>query len=161
VRGVCHYCGCRSIPLIIDFIAEHETATGLALDVVSAMDSGDLVRARTLTDDLARELRAHWQGEENGLFDVMRQSDEYSGYIATLIREHRELEALLASADLGDAGDQDQIRAAVAELTDHIRREEDGLFPASLSALDGDDWDRSIAAWQAAHPGSELTTRGS
>ncbi|AYG79405.1 hypothetical protein DWB77_01519 [Streptomyces hundungensis] len=40
----------------------------------------------------------------------------------------------------------------VGELHEHIAREEDGLFPASLTALSGDEWDRSMAAWRAAHP---------
>ncbi|WP_406309143.1 hypothetical protein [Streptomyces sp. NBC_00623] len=36
-------------------------------------------------------LRAHWRGEENVLFAVMRQDDEYTRYIEDLEREHREL----------------------------------------------------------------------
>ena len=102
-----HYCGCRQIPLIIDLIAEHEVASGLGAEAVAAMDRDDLHGARRLLDRMARELRAHWRGEENGL------------------------------------------------------QEEDGLFPASLIALDGGAWNRSIAAWQEAHPGSRLQTRGS
>ncbi|MEY9873034.1 hypothetical protein ABH931_002515 [Streptacidiphilus sp. MAP12-33] len=27
---MCHYCGCREIPLIKEFIAEHESVTALA-----------------------------------------------------------------------------------------------------------------------------------
>jgi hypothetical protein len=42
------------------------------------------------------------------------------------------------------------------DLAEHISREEDGLFPATLVTLSGDDWDTSIAAWEAAHPGQRL-----
>ncbi|MFE4254715.1 hypothetical protein ACFRU3_35535 [Streptomyces sp. NPDC056910] len=33
-----------------------------------------------------------------------------------------------------------------------VAKEEDGLCPASLTALSGDEWDVSMAAWRAAHP---------
>ncbi|MET7856158.1 hypothetical protein ABZS81_02775 [Streptomyces sp. NPDC005318] len=38
------------------------------------------------------------------------------------------------------------------ELHRHIAKEEDGLFPVSLTALTGDDWNRAMAAWRDAHP---------
>ncbi|MEU8434025.1 hypothetical protein AB0F18_14080 [Streptomyces sp. NPDC029216] len=34
----------------------------------------------------------------------------------------------------------------------HWKGEGDGLFPASLTALTGEDWNTSIKAWQSAHP---------
>ena len=41
-------------------------------------------------------------------------------------------------------------------LHHHIAKEEDGLFPASLTALDGDEWDAAMAGWRAAHPGKTM-----
>ncbi|MFE7706418.1 hypothetical protein ACFU6I_11580 [Streptomyces sp. NPDC057486] len=38
------------------------------------------------------------------------------------------------------------------ELYRHIAEEEDGLFPASLTASTGDDRNRVAAAWREAHP---------
>lgn len=125
------------------------------------MDGGDLALARTLLDEMAQELRSHWRGEENGFFQAMSRTEEYRDYIAQLILEHRELDALLTAADLSTKQDRDAVRVAVADLADHIRKEEDGLFPASLTALDGQDWNESMAAWQEAHPGSRLQTFGS
>ena len=43
-------------------------------------------------------------------------------------------------------------------IAEHISREEDGLFPATLVTLSGPQWDESIAAWEAAHPGRRLRT---
>jgi hypothetical protein len=57
---------------------------------------------------------------------------------------------------MSDPGDQQVLRAAFAELKEHISKEEDGLFPASLTALDGDDWNLSMLAWQEAHPGKAM-----
>ncbi|WP_405666737.1 hemerythrin domain-containing protein [Streptomyces sp. NBC_01166] len=149
---MCHYCGCREIPLIKEFIAEHESVTDTAGDAVRALDQGDPALAGELVARMGRELLAHWQGEEDGLFAVMGGDPEYAGYIDALVREHRELAAFLGRVDLGRAEDVVQLREAVDELHRHITKEEDGLFPASLTALSGDEWDRSMAAWRAAHP---------
>ncbi|MEU6819031.1 hemerythrin domain-containing protein [Streptomyces atriruber] len=153
---MCHYCGCREVPLIKEFIAEHERVTNAAGDAIRALDRGDTDRARVLVDEMARELDAHWRGEENGLFTVMREDPEYADYIANLELEHRELAALLPALDLSDPGDVRTLVEAVDELHRHIAKEEDGLFPASLTALDGDDWNLSMAAWREAHPTSSV-----
>jgi iron-sulfur cluster repair protein YtfE (RIC family) len=149
---MCHYCGCREIPLIKEFIAEHERVTDAAGDAVRALERGDAAAARELADVMSRELATHWQGEENGLFVVMRDDPEYTDYIDALVAEHRELAALLPALDLADPTDARRFRVAADELHRHIAKEEDGLFPASLTALSGDEWDASIAAWRAAHP---------
>ncbi|WP_328301491.1 hemerythrin domain-containing protein [Streptomyces sp. NBC_00435] len=157
---MCHYCGCREIPLIKEFIAEHETVTDAAGDALRALDSGDLPGASTLVADMTAVLLAHWKGEEDGLFAVMEQDPEYAPYIAALVGEHRELAAFLSRADLADPAYVVELRRAVDELHHHIAKEEDGLFPASLTALTGDDWDLSIKAWRTAHPGGELRPAG-
>ncbi len=153
---MCHYCGCREMPLIRDFIAEHERATNLGGDAVRALDRGELDLAGDLLRSMLGELRPHWQGEEDGLFAVLGRAEAYREHIDPLVREHRELDQLLTTVDLSLPADQDRVRAAVFELHQHIAKEEDGLFPASLTALDGEEWDASMRAWQAAHPGATM-----
>ena len=51
----------------------------------SAIDRGDLDRARHLLAEMATELAAHWQGEETGLFGVMA-GEEMFAEIAPLVR---------------------------------------------------------------------------
>ena len=153
---MCHYCGCRHVSLIRDYIAEHEHVTDRGGDAVRALDVGDVEKARRCIEEMAVLLTAHWQGEENGIFRVMQREPEFGDYIAPLVEEQRELADLLATVDVGDAIDQRRFRLAVTELHEHISKEEDGLFPASLTAMSGRDWDESIAAWHDAHPGAEL-----
>ena len=152
---MCHYCGCRQMPLIRDYVAEHERATTLGGDAARALDHLRLDEARRLLGELLEELRSHWQGEENGIFAVMSKEPEYAAYIEPLVAEHRELAALLTTVDLSDPADRERVRAAVADLDEHISKEEDGLFPASLIALNGAEWDAAMAAWLEAHPGEE------
>jgi hypothetical protein len=92
------------MPLLRDYIAEHERATNYGGEAVRPLDRGEHGRAR-------------------------------------------ELDALLESVDLSDPDDQDRLRKTVFDLHEHIAKKEDGLFPASLTALDGDAWDAAMAAW--------------
>jgi iron-sulfur cluster repair protein YtfE (RIC family) len=147
------------MPLIRDYIAEHERAVNFGGEAVRAIDRGDLARARHLLGEMATELAAHWQGEESGLFRVMAHEELYAEHIAPLVREHRELDELLATVDIAKPEGQQAIRTAVSDLYEHISKEEDGLFPASLTALDGDEWDAAIDAWHEAHPGRRMIQR--
>ncbi|MDH6247691.1 hemerythrin domain-containing protein [Mycobacterium sp. OTB74] len=147
------------MPLLRDYIAEHERALNHGGEAVRALDRGEIDSAREHLALMGDELRSHWQGEENGLFAVMRREPEYAEYIDPLVREHRELAELLDTVDLADATDQQRIRAAVEELYEHVVKEEDGLFPASLTALDGPDWDRAFDGWHGAHPGRRMLSQ--
>ena len=82
---MCQYCGCRDMPLIRDYIAEHERAINLGGDAVRAIDCGELAKAGELLGAMGAELRSHWQGEENGLFAVMGRDELYAEHIGPLI----------------------------------------------------------------------------
>lgn len=149
---MCFYCGCRDIPLIKEFIAEHETTMELAEQAAEALREGSVLRARGRLDLLARQLDAHWRGEEDGLFAAMYQDPQYTEYLDELVADHSRLRALLGEADPAVGLDRARLLAAFDELRLHIAKEEDGLFPASLTALSGEQWDASMTAWRRAHP---------
>jgi len=153
---VCQYCGCRDIPLLRDYIAEHERAINHGGAAVRAMDRGDHDQARADITAMFAELQSHWVGEETGLFAVMARDDRFAEHIHPLVREHRELAEFLKSVDVETAEDRERFRSAIDELYEHIAKEEDGLFPASLTELDGEDWDTAIDAWHRAHPGQPM-----
>ncbi|OBG85650.1 hemerythrin [Mycobacterium sp. E136] len=157
---MCQYCGCRDLPLIRDYIAEHAHVLNLGGEAVRRIDRGDLDTARRLLAEMAEALESHWRGEEEGLFKVLQGEELFAEHIEPLIREHRELADLLASVDLAREADQQAVRVAVEDLWEHTRKEEDGIFPASLTELDGEDWDAAIAAWHAAHPDREMVKWG-
>lgn len=68
---MCHCC--RRIPLIRDYIAEHERVTDLGDDAVRAPGRGDLDTAQRCLRQKAARLAVHWAGEENGRFRVMQR----------------------------------------------------------------------------------------
>ncbi|MEV0249792.1 hemerythrin domain-containing protein [Nocardia sp. NPDC050712] len=147
---MCQYCGCRDIPLIKEFIAEHEAVYNLSGEIERALERGDIAAARQQLAEIERKLREHWAGEEQGLFAVMRDDPDCADYIEALESEHREMTVAL-TADITTPAGRDQILASLATLWPHIEKEEDGLFPMSLTTLSGDQWDAAIDAWERVH----------
>ena len=153
---MCHYCGCRQIPLIRDYIAEHERVLGLGLQALDEIGRGALEDAQATVGRMRAELLAHWQGEEEGVFALMRGEELYRRHIDPLVAEHRELDALLQDLDVTEREDQVRLGHEVDELRVHISKEEDGIFPVTLVEFSGPEWDAAIDAWQRAHPGQTL-----
>jgi iron-sulfur cluster repair protein YtfE (RIC family) len=153
---VCHYCGCRQIPLIRDYIAEHEHVLDLGERALEEMGRGALDDAQSTVDQMRAELRSHWQGEEDGVFALMRGDELYREHIDPLIAEHRELDELLRTMDVRDEHQLAVLQEQVAELRVHISKEEDGIFPVTLVEFSGPEWDVAIDAWHRAHPGQQL-----
>jgi hypothetical protein len=74
------------MPLIRDYVAEHERASDLGDQAIRAIRQGDLGAAREFIEVMARELERHWKGEENGIFRVMAAHEkQYADYVAPLI----------------------------------------------------------------------------
>ncbi len=154
---MCHYCGCRQIPLIRDYIAEHELVLDLGTRALEEAGRGALDEAQTTVAEMRAELLTHWQGEEEGVFALMRGDELYRQHIDPLIAEHRELDALLARLDVTVAADRVRLRDEMDELRIHISKEEDGIFPVRVVEFSGPEWDAAIAAWERAHPGRTIT----
>jgi len=154
---VCQYCGCRQVPLIRDYIDEHERVVDLGDATLRALAHDDRATAHRLVERMSDLLGDHWRGEEDGVFTVMSEADPtYAEYVDTLVGEHRSLAAFLEVLDLEIPAHRERLEFELGLLREHIAREEDGLFPASLTTLDGGQWDRAIAAWHDAHPGEQL-----
>lgn len=147
------------MPLIRDYIEEHEQVVDVGDDALRALDRGDVDQARESLSRMQEILTSHWQGEEAGVFAVMSETDAtYAEYVDVLVGEHRSLAAFLEVFDVELPAHRERLRFEVGSLREHIGREEDGLFPATLTALSGDQWDRAIDAWKHAHPGQQMST---
>ncbi len=79
---------------------------------------------------MAVEPRAHWAGEEQRLFAVTREKAEYARYIDALAAKHRDPAAFLDTLGLESAAQRGAYVRAVEELSTHLSKKEDGLFPA-------------------------------
>lgn len=138
---MCEYCGCDQIEAIAELTAEHDRLRELGRLLAAAAHADDVAGARAAAGQMRAVLRPHTEVEEVALFPAM--AVEYPDQIAALTGEHRELERVLAAL-AGDPLPADwavQANAAVEDLFEHILKEQDGVFPASVTTLGAHDWD--------------------
>jgi hemerythrin-like domain-containing protein len=139
---MCEYCGCQSVPAIAELTAEHDQIREVARDLDAVARQDDLPVAAEVAGQLLNLLAPHTAVEEQGLFPAM--AGEFDDHVASLADDHRRIEQVLGDVAAGDPAEgwSLRVRAVVSELFDHILREQDGLFPASLSVLSPEQWDR-------------------
>lgn len=142
---MCEYCGCRSIPLIDRFSDEHYQIVNLSGDLKRAVAAGgDVMSAARALDAV---LFPHTEAEEVGLFAELRSDEAYQAVVDSLCAEHAQLDEQLTRIANGA---HDEYEAFEYALRRHIDHEENGLFPAAAVSLDGDQWERILAATPAA-----------
>lgn len=138
---MCEYCGCQSFPAIDELTREHDVALDHVRVARQAADHNDADLAVATSRKLTKLLTPHNAVEEEALFPAMAR--EYPEHVETLRAEHQRIHAALSEIAAGCPLVQDwqtRLRTAVAVLREHIKKEQDGLFPAALSTLDGPHW---------------------
>jgi hemerythrin-like domain-containing protein len=139
---MCEYCGCQDVPAIAQLTSEHDDIRAVGRDAACAGRTGDHPAAVVAAKRLLELLEPHTAVEERGLFPAM--AEEFAEHVASLESDHRRIEHALAEIESGGDpldGWAERLDAALSELFDHILREQDGLFPATLSVLSPQQWD--------------------
>ena len=140
---MCEYCGCQQIAVIGELTREHDAVVALISAIKSSLAGQHLEHAAASCQQMSSLLAPHTLVEEQGLFPEM--TDEFPDHIEVLRSEHREIEKTLGEATGGVPDDPtwpDRLLAALTLLREHILKEQDGVFPAALAALDADQWER-------------------
>lgn len=139
---MCEYCGCLDVPAIAELTAEHDLVVTLGGQALRALEAGDLDTAAVRARAIAAVLAPHTAVEEGALFPAM--AVEFGDHVRGLVEEHHLVEAVLAESADGtpvDPGWPHRLEQGMDVLREHILKEQDGLFPASLAVLDPSDWD--------------------
>ena len=130
---------------------EHLALLDAASDVETAQGRGDRAAAvaglRRLADLLARHVRR----EEDGVFAALRASGEFLDQVAELEQEHRDFHDGMDTLDPGDPAFAERASAMFRHLSDHIDKEDLGIFPVSVVTLGASGWD-IVARAHAAQP---------
>ncbi len=140
---MCEYCGCQQIPVISELTREHDAVIAQFALVRQQVGRGELAAAADSSRRIAALLGPHTAVEEQGLFPLM--ADEFPDHIEALQQEHRQIHTVLAESRHlvpGDPSWPARLMETFELLREHILKEQDGVFPASLSVLDGDGWAR-------------------
>jgi hemerythrin-like domain-containing protein len=140
---MCEYCGCQEIAVLRELTREHDAVVALISRVKSSIARQHLEDAAASCQQISSLLAPHTEVEEQGLFPEMR--DDFPDHIEVLRSEHRKIEQALVEVCDGVPDDPtwpDRLLGALVMLREHILKEQDGVFPAALAALDPDQWER-------------------
>ena len=129
---------------------QHEVIAAIGDDIRRCLRDGDEWGAHTRLDDLMGILRPHVEWEEAGLFARMSGQGDFAEHVAALEAEHASLYAQVEAIDRANGDWAPAVLTMLAELDEHIYRENFGLFPGAISVLDAEDWDAIDAARPAA-----------
>lgn len=140
---MCSYCGCRANTVIARYSAEHDDIVNAMGVLRRAASAGDPAGTGACARTLASLLDPHTASEERSLFAELRLDAEFTEHVDGLRAEHREIDAALARVAEGDLA---AVGALEHILRRHIDKEENGLFPAAVIALDGAAWERVVSA---------------
>jgi hemerythrin-like domain-containing protein len=157
---MCEYCGCQQIATIAELTREHDAVVNLVGQIHRALQGQRHEAVATSCRQILTILAPHTVVEEEGLFPEM--TGEFPDHIEVLRSEHREVEKVLGEAAEGFPDDPtwpDRLVGVLVLLREHILKEQDGVFPAALVALDPDQWER-IEAVRAKLPKSLATGQG-
>jgi hemerythrin-like domain-containing protein len=152
---MCDHCGCRDLTPVARLMGEHDTLRTLSEHIRRQLAAGDDAAARRHFDDLLLVLGPHVAAEEGALFPMLRGSDERAGHVAALETEHADLyDAVDDLDDLPAQRWREGVLRVLGELSEHMYKEDFGLFPAALATLDGADWDAMDSSREQASAGT-------
>jgi hypothetical protein len=140
--GMCEFCGCQEVPAIAALTAEHDELRAVARAAANSARLEDRTAAAAAARQLLTLLHPHTRIEEQALFPAM--AGEFPEHVASLLDDHHRIEhtlAVIADPANDRASWATDLNSALAVLFNHILREQDGLFPATLSVLTPADWD--------------------
>ena len=140
---MCEYCGCQQITVLDELTREHDAVVAVIGQMRLHLAAGRLEEVTGCCRVITAILQPHTTVEEDGLFPEL--SEDYPDHVAVLRREHREIEHVLAEAADAvpvDPAWPERLQRAMFLLREHILKEQDGVFPAALTSLDGEQWAR-------------------
>ena len=138
---MCEYCGCRQLEPIAELMDQHDSLIEIAGDLRRALVEGDAARALTKRDELVDLLSTHTRVEEAGIFAALKDQGDYVGEVDALEGEHVSLDEAVAGLDPAAPGAVAVLDALVADLSEHIDKENNGIFPVAVVTLGATGWE--------------------
>lgn len=138
---MCEHCGCRGVEPIAQLMDEHLELLDLGGEARRALALGDRQAVLSALGRLGTLLDAHVRREERGLFAALKEQGDYADAVTDLEAEHAGFDTELALVDV-DAPDLGaRLERLLAELTEHIDKENLGVFPVAVVTLGAMGWE--------------------
>lgn len=138
---MCEHCGCRGVPPIAELMDEHYALLDDADEIRRALGAGDREAASRIMERLIAHLDVHVRREERGIFTAMRNQGEFLDEVEQLEGEHRAFDASTTGLDLADPSFDRVVADLFRDLSEHVERENLGIFPVSVVSLGAAGWD--------------------
>lgn len=119
---------------------EHTALRELAGDIRRTLAT-DRAAAVAGLEELQSRLGSHARREERGVFAALKAQGEYVAEIVELEQEHTGFDRSLGILDPSASDFDELVRAMLAELSEHIDKEDLGIFPVAVVTLGADGWD--------------------
>jgi hemerythrin-like domain-containing protein len=143
---MCEHCGCRGAEPIAELMDEHFVLLELSGDIRRALTAQDHDGAAALLSRLEGLLGTHVRREERGVFTALRADGEFVGTVEELEAEHLDLDHALEGLDPRADDFGRRVEGLLDELSEHIDKENLGLFPVSVVTLGASGWATVAAA---------------
>jgi hemerythrin-like domain-containing protein len=148
---MCEHCGCRGVEPIAELMDEHLELLDHAGEVRRLLDRGDLDSAWTRMAALAGLLVRHVEKEEAGLFTALREQGDFVEPVAELEAEHASFDELVSELDRESPTLRADLERIFVELSEHIDKENLGIFPVAVVTLGADGWNTVARAHEHDH----------
>ncbi len=148
---MCGHCGCDGVDAIGELRDEHLALQEQAHGVRRALGDGNRKAARDRLAHLVADLVRHVQREERGVFTALREQGEFAQEVAALEGEHVAIDEAIGSLDPDSPGFDTAALRLLADLDEHIEREDLGIFPVSVVTLGAAGW-ATVERAHAEHP---------
>jgi hemerythrin-like domain-containing protein len=121
---------------------DHTDITAIGHTILRATDRGAVRNRERLVSELRDEIEAHFEAEEDGLFEALEDHEEVADLVRSLEAEHEDIEEELARlARIGKKNTVEwtsRFEDFTYLLDRHFHREEHELFPRAETLLTGD-----------------------
>jgi len=138
---MCEHCGCRGVEPIAELMDEHLELLELAGRVRRCLDGDDRSAALVALGELADRLDRHVRREEAGVFAALKAQGDFVDEVLALEGEHGDFDAALAALDVTAEDFPDHVETLLAELSEHIDKENLGIFPVAVVSLGATGWE--------------------
>ena len=138
---MCEHCGCRGVQPLAELMDEHLALLELGGGARRCLAGNDRHGARTALTELAGLLGTHVRREEAGVFTALKDQGDFEDEVLALEREHLDFDAALAGLDGDGPGFEQRVEALLADLSEHIDKENLGIFPVAVVTLGATGWE--------------------
>ena len=138
---MCEHCGCRGVEPIARLMDEHYRLLDLSGRARGHLAAGDQQAATALLREMGDLLGRHTRREEDGVFAALKADGEFADAVLELEGEHDDLDAALGALDAQSPDFAARVEVLLADLAEHIEKENLGVFPVAVVTLSASGWD--------------------